>query len=758
LSDEQNEPRVVRWLVADAIANPRRTVAGWVLLALIALLGVSALKVEIATESVLDQSGTEWQRYLTSGDVFGSDEDIVVALAGNHYFDQDALDTVRDLAGRLAQIPGVRRVDSVATTPIVRPSADGEIDFSPPFAIPPPPDEMDARASQTLRSEVTRGLLVSEDGKTFALRLRLDDPLHLDVQRLALDIDRAIGDRAVWVSGVPIFRAETGQFTRREVRRFVPITVLIIALLLAAFFRSAKAVSLALAIGGIGATVVLGSMGALGVSLSLTAAILPSILIAIGCANATHLLAEVDQEARDDRLAAGVLEVARPITMASAVTALAFLSGALVPIEAVRVIAAFGALGALVLALATIHLGSAVLQLKTIARTDHRSSPAFSRLSRSLAHLATTRPRLVVASWVAVLMFVGAGVTGVSLETDVTKWFPRDGEVRRSYEAISERLAGISPLNVVVEANGQRTVTEPEMLRAIDELTRYLEDLPDVGRALSITSLVKDIHRGLNPGPADPLPLPSNAGLIEQYLLLLESSDEVREFVSDDRKLASISVRSNNNGSERLLAISAEAERWWSRNGPRDSSARTTGIMFEFARAEREITTGQLSGLGLDCLALAALYVLIFRSIRLTLTALVPTVATVLSTFGVLGWAGAALDAGTVFVGTLAIGVTVDETVHLVSAYARTTQRGESSEKAIEGSLLRILPALVMTTVTLAGGFLVLGVSSFSFTRQLGLATGIAMAVCALANATLLPSLLALRSNPGRGADREPWA
>jgi predicted RND superfamily exporter protein len=747
LSDQQGEPRIVRWLIADAIANPRRTVAGWASLALLSLLGVSALRVEIATESVLDQSGTEWQRYLKSSDVFGSDEDIVVALAAEHAFDQNALDTVRDLAGRLTQISGVRRVDSVATTPIVRPSTSGEIDFSPPFATSPPPDEMEARASETLRSEATRGLLVSEDGKTFALRLRLDDPLHLDVQRLSSEIAAAIGDRAVWVSGVPIFRAETGQFTRREVRRFVPITVLIIALLLTAFFRSAKAVSLALAIGGIGATVVLGAMGALGVSLSLTAAILPSILIAIGCANATHLLAEVDQEARDDRLVIGVLEVARPITMASAVTALAFLSGALVPIEAVRVIAAFGALGALVLALATIHLGSAVLQLQTIDRTDHRSSPAFSTLSRSLAHLATTKPRLVVASWVALLTFVGAGVTGVSLETDVTKWFPRDGEVRRSYEAISERLAGISPLSVVVEAHDKRTVTEPELLRAIDALTRHLEDLPDVGRALSITSLVRDIHRGLSSGSAETLP--SSVALIEQYLLLLESSDEVREFISDDRKLASISVRSNNNGSERLLAISAEAERWWSRNGPSESSARTTGIMFEFARAEREITTGQLSGLGLDCVALAALYLLIFRSVRLTLTALVPTVATVLSTFGVLGWAGAALDAGTVFVGTLAIGVTVDETVHLVSAYARTTQRGDSPEKAVEASLLRILPALVMTTVTLAGGFLVLGVSSFAFTRQLGLATGIAMAVCALANATLLPSLLALRTNRG---------
>jgi uncharacterized protein len=743
VTDLSSEPRIVRWLIADAAARPRRALIAWAAITAISLIGLGQLRLEISTESVLDRSGEEWRFYLESTEVFGSDEDIVVAIPAGMFPDDAAMQRLRNLASKLQRIAGVRRVDSLATTPLPYQLANGAAEFTPPFASPMSPDEAAARAKQVLASSSARGLLVSDDGRTLALRLRLDDPLKLDVQRLSAEIWAAIGSQPAWVSGVPIFRAETSRYTQREIQKFVPITVVVIGILLWLFFRSVAAVALALAVGSVGSILVLGVMGALGVSLSLTGAILPSVLIAIGCANVTHLLADVDPTARGLQLASSASEVARPIVMASVVTALAFLSGALVPIEAIRVIAAFGALGALVLALATIHLGTAVLESYPIPRIDHRTSQMAVAVSQRLVRLATHRSWSVVATWAALLTLAGIGARGVSLETDVTQWFPRRGEVRLAYDAISSRLAGISPLNIVVHAEDGSAITAPVVIDAIDRLTKHLEQLDDVGRAVGINSLIGDTHRVLMSAPANELP--KDVALVEQYLLLLESSDELREFVSADRTLSSVSVRVNNNGSERLLAIADEAERWWAANGAPNTSARATGIMYEFARAEREITRGQISGLGLDCVALLFLYFILFRSVGVTLVALVPTVATVLSTFGLLGWAGASLDAGTVFVGTLAVGVTVDETVHLVTAYARSLKQGGDPASAVGASLHRMLPALLMTTSTLAGGFVVLGVSSFAFTRQLGVATAIAMVVCAAANATLLPTLLALR-------------
>src|SRR5262249_7731078 len=145
-------------------------------------------------------------------------------------------------------------------------------------------------------------------------------------------------------------------------------------------------------------------------------------------------------------------EVGRPLSIAAAVTALAFLSGAFVPIEAVRVVAVFGALGALVIALATTHLAVAILQLRVVARPDPPEGHLSTALSNVVGRIATSYPRAVIGLWAVVLILVSAGVARVSIETDVTQWFPRDGDVRRSYDQISRRLAGISPLNIVIDA------------------------------------------------------------------------------------------------------------------------------------------------------------------------------------------------------------------------------------------------------------------------------------------------------------------
>ena len=84
----------------------------------------------------------------------------------------------------------------------------------------------------------------------------------------------------------------------------------------------------------------------------------------------------------------------------------------------------------------------------------------------------------------------------------------------------------------------------------------------------------------------------ARADRIEQYLLILESTEYVRDLLTWDRAWANVPLRANDNGSEALLRVAASAERWWNANGPRGYRARTTGIMYEFARAEEEIAHG----------------------------------------------------------------------------------------------------------------------------------------------------------------------
>jgi predicted RND superfamily exporter protein len=241
------------------------------------------------------------------------------------------------------------------------------------------------------------------------------------------------------------------------------------------------------------------------------------------------------------------------------------------------------------------------------------------------------------------------GLSVLRVESDVILYFPRGTEVRDSYEAIRERLAGISPMNVVIESSAGRSVTEPDVLRAVAGLQEFLQTVPDVGKVVSLAVPLIQVHTGFA-GTTTSV-LPDSRELAEQYLLLLESFDQIRDLVSSDRRMTNVLIRSNHNGSEHLLALAERAAGWWRMHGAEDFSARTTGIMFEFARSEHELGVGQIQGLGLDVATVAMLLLVLFES-SYCRARLIPNLVPLVLVFGFMGLAGIPLDIGTVLVET----------------------------------------------------------------------------------------------------------
>jgi hypothetical protein len=713
----------------------------WILLGLAATPGVLRLRVETSTASVLDRTGPDWERYQESLLLFGGDEDVVVAIPAARPFEREVLGRVISVSEKLLRVPGIERVDSAATTPVVERDKSGSIIVGPiltSHAIQP--EHLGETQRRLAESSLLRGLLVAADGLTFGIRARVsaDSRDYPRVMREVADLARQEG---AWVSGVPIFREEASHRTRSELALFVPATILVVALVLLVVLRSFSAVGLTLGVAAAGTWLVLGAMGQLGVPLMLSTAILPSVLLAMGAAASVHLLCETSRARSRDVLLSRASIVSGPIIVSGATTALAFLTGATVPIPAIRYVAIFGALGALVLAFATITLGSALLAVGAGLQDEPRLL-VLVRNRLGVAVLAGVRrwPRRYAVGWLVACLLAVWGASRVVAETDVTSWFPRGGEVRDSYEAIRERLVGVSPINILIRSPSGRSVADATSLGRIGELTAFLESLPDVGKATSISTLLGDVHRATNPEAGGEVPFED--AMIEQYLLLLEGTEDVRELVTQDRAVANVVVRVSNNGSEHLLDVASRAVEWWKTWGDGESEVVPTGIMFEFARAERAIAQGQLVGLALDCAALLGLYLILFRGIALALIALAPSVAAIGLTFGALGLLGAPLDAGTVFVGSLALGVTVDETVHFVLAFRHGLRNGRGVVDAIAAGFGRVFPALVLTTGVLALGFGVLTASSFEFIKKLGMLTAAAMAVCVAANSTLIPALL----------------
>jgi predicted RND superfamily exporter protein len=127
----------------------------------------------------------------------------------------------------------------------------------------------------------------------------------------------------------------------------------------------------------------------------------------------------------------------------------------------------------------------------------------------------------------------------------------------------------------------------------------------------------------------------------------------------------------------------------------------------------------------------------------MVLVVLLPNAAPMVVFFGFMGLAGLPLDAATVCIGSVALGIAVDDTIHLAIAYRDERTLGAPPREILRAVFARVLPGVSTMTVSIAIGFAVLGLSEFTLIRNFGVVTAALVVVCLLADLTLLAPLLA---------------
>jgi predicted RND superfamily exporter protein len=731
--------------------RPRATVLLWAGVLVAAIFGIARLEIDTSTASFLDRTDPAWQVYQRSTALFGGDEFIVVGLDADRPYDREVLEDLLTISRQLKGVSGVRRIDSLATVPLIRSKADGSLEMSAAVAsgVPSLPGEMDELIGTIRADAIAPGALVSLDERLFAINVVLDRDIDANRAQTISEIYSILDGRRVLMSGVPVFRTAVNDKTRSEVLFFVPATVGVIALVLVASFRGITAVVLPIGIGTIGSSVALGAMGALGVKLSLSTMILPSVLLALGCAYTMHGLTAIKGSRDPLEPADAFVHVARPIALSGLTTIIGFLAMATVRISAIRELATYGALGVLAITVASVTLVPAVLtQQRGVSLRSGLDHWVRNPLRDWLVTVVVRHRVWVIGTWLVGLVGVGVGIAQLQISTDIIRWFPDGTVVRSDYEEIRRRLSGITPVNVLVEAADDESVVRSDMVAVIGALSDDLGRLPEVGKAISVADPLRQLNQVFSRDSS--AGFPKDDASIEQYLLLLESVEYLRDVVTSDHSSANILLRMNNNSSSEIVALGAWVDDWWRQRGASGFTVATTGIMYEFGRAEEEIAYGQIRGLLFALAAIGCVLLALLRRPLVALIALLPNAIPVAMAFGCMGLVGIPLDAATVCLGSLALGIAIDDTIHVVTGYSDERGRGTTPVAALKVCLNNVLPALVLTTVAIGVGFGVLAFSEFTLIRNLGLVTAVLVSLCLLADLTLLPALL-VREGPSRG-------
>jgi len=314
--------------------------------------------------------------------------------------------------------------------------------------------------------------------------------------------------------------------------------------------------------------------------------------------------------------------------------------------------------------------------------------------------------------------------------------------VRRDFDAVNRLLSGAIPLFVSLDGGAPGAFREPDAMRALERLQHVADGAPYVSRTLSLVDTVRVMNRALERDDPAEARIPDSRAAIAE-LLFLAPKGHLQSFTNVDHSRANLWVRTGAVGSEAIREVETALEAAVEvAHFPENVRSAVTGNALLLARSADGIAESQPQTVGLAALVIFMLVWASLRSLKLGVVAMIPNLVPVIIYFGMLGAGVAPLSLPTSLIGSVALGITIDDTVHTLARYRDERGLGLTPAAAVQQTARHVGRAVLITAAMLALGFSVMGLSDFAKVQEFGWLSAATLSVCLLTDLLLLGALL----------------
>ncbi|MFC3149504.1 RND family transporter [Litoribrevibacter euphylliae] len=288
-----------------------------------------------------------------------------------------------------------------------------------------------------------------------------------------------------------------------------------------------------------------------------------------------------------------------------------------------------------------------------------------------------------------------------------------------------------------------------KQLARLKEIHEYLESYPEIGKVLSL-STVMDLATMLNEDkPLNDFELALVRTMVPEDV----SNILIKPYLSEDANTARITMRIIDSDPELKRAeLLAKIENdLHEKFGLEVEQYRLTNMMVLYNNMLQSLFTSQIETLGVVFLAIMVMFWVLFRSLYLAVVAIIPNMLAAGLVLGAMGLAGLPLDMMTITIAAITVGIAVDDTIHYIHRFLEEFPKDRDYKATVERCHGSIGKAMYYTSVIIVVGFSILSLSNFVPTIYFGILTGLAMVAAIFAALTLLPSLILLFKPVGNG-------
>ena len=511
-----------------------------------------------------------------------------------------------------------------------------------------------------------------------------------------------------------------------------------------------------------------------GGSMNMVLVVMPTLLMVISVSGTIHICNYWKNSGTDDPVQS-VLHAASiawlPCFLASATTAIGLASLVVSSLVPVRDFGIYASIGCVISFVCIIYLLPAMM-LYWPAKPpapEHNEHAFWNRLGRELSRFRGLN------MWGNLIITAACmlGFLWFRTETKVIRYFPDESKVVRDYNFLEENLSGIASVDTIVRFSKEQQESVPflERARKVQQVQEALRSHSEVSGTLSLASFInleqpdtksmsvmdrrnakmrenligKKIHEKLEKGGEDAGALASMLAVAKTSADWKQSGDQALNLAGDEiwRITCQSSIMSEYDYGRLTNELAVIAENTLKDFPQGTPSHVVTGLVPIFLRTQQALLESLISSFGMAFVLIGIVMVIQLRSVSAAFYAMLPNVFPIAIMFGILGWADVHVDIGTMITASVALGIAVDGTLHLMTWFQQLLRDGVPRQEAVAKSLEHCGPALWQTSAAIGFGMMTL------YPVELLLISRFGWIMCGLIFAALwgdvilLPSLLA---------------
>tara|TARA_B100000953_G_scaffold195106_1_gene160712 strand:- start:45 stop:2366 length:2322 start_codon:yes stop_codon:yes gene_type:complete len=706
--------KIIDNLITKVIKYPKIVIILTTLLSILVISGIGFIKSDDDLKRLLPEDMPSIVTFNQIEDEFGNFEFMYVAIgnSGESIFKPDLFNIAWNLSNDIEQLDECDMVVSISTsTKMHFDESDSSmvvVDLVSKANLTQ--KEIDEIKEYLNENNTIKGRLVSENNDYLNFLIRPTSSkigtyaaLSDSVEQIASRYTNGGDKYETHIGGQSYFVGILPNIITNEIKILILSGFLIMMLILLINLKNIYAVSSILITTILSLLSMLGFMGWIyyftsskAFYFTLNNASMPILLLTIANSDGVHIISRFFKELRHSKNKIKALtntckNVCMPIILTSITTMLAFLSLLFSPIEGMNgyaITIAFGIFWACLLSLT--FLPALISLIKWNPKSSSITKPSLIELAiNKFSKFVKKHPKRILSLGGSLVAIAVIGLFFIKVEVNMVEMFRKGTVIRDSATFLDENMTG--NLNVLIRASsksGEDGLNSPENLKDIEKLQIYLDNIDEVTSTISITEVIKEMHKTIMDGNPEYKTIPESRAKIDNlfFLYYMNEDSDLSSLINDDNSVAVITSLLKTFPTTKMDEYKHNIGTFIDDeilNTNDDLEFEISGMMAFFSDFIQLVIKSTAFSIAASIILIFIASAIFFRSWIFGILSIITLFSAIVINYGLMGIFGIELTHITIVLSSIIIGVGVDFSIHYISEY-RELKHNKANNKTIK--------------------------------------------------------------------------